>query len=513
MPEKSSVIVNIRSREDYRGAALDGIRYTGEKDGHHWENTSTANFRTLDVKGPSEDTAPGGHIHLAVVYRPDHTVAIYRNGVPYGEAYRPEPADDRDLLQTYIAGDAEVSFNNVIGLAVDEARLYDTALSPEQIGASFQVGAPSLFDEELRELMTDPRRSHFDALNAESTRLTAALADMGKPNKVYAAEIRKPEPTHLLKRGHIGQPGEIVSPGGLSNVSGLPPELGLTPDAPEGERRRRFAEWLTSEDNPLFARAIVNRVWHYHFGRGFTANPNDLGFNGGRPSHPELLDALALDFIADGWSLKKLHKRIMLSATYRQSAAFNEQAAAVDADNRLLWRYSPRRIEGEAVRDAMLAVSGKLNGKMGGPSFRPFESERIGSLEHYKLFDKDDPELDRRTIYRMNVNSGTDPMLDALDCPIPAVKTPQRVMTTTPLQALSLMNNAFVQRQAKFFAGRVAEQAGKDPETRINTAFNLALGRPPDEQEAAWSRALLRDHGLESLCWGLFNAGEFLYQN
>ncbi len=513
LPEESSVIVNIRSREDFRGAALDGIRYTGKKDGHHWENTSTANFRTLDVKGPSEDTAPGGRVHLAVVYRPDHTIAIYRNGLPYGEAYRPEPADDRDLLQTYIAGDAEVSFNNAIGLAVDEARLYDRALSPEQIAASFQAGAPGILDKELRGLMTAQQRSRFDALDAESVRLTTALAEMGEPNKIYAAEIREPEPTHVLARGHIGRPGELVSAGGLSNVAGLSAELGLAPDAPEGERRKRFAGWLTSEDNPLFARAIVNRVWHYHFGRGFTANPNDLGFNGGRPSHPELLDALAFDFVADGWSLKKLHKRIMLLAAYRQSAAFNEQAAARDADNELLWRYPPRRLEGEAVRDAMLAVSGKLNRKMGGPSFRPFESERIGSLEHYKLLDKDDPELDRRTVYRMNINSGTDPLLDALDCPIPAVKTPQRLATTTPLQALSLMNNAFVLRQAKFFAERVAEQAGEDPDARIDTAFQLALGRPPDEPEVAWSRSLLGEHGLESLCWGLFNTGEFLYVN
>ncbi len=513
LPEKSTVVVTIRNHEDYRAAARDGIRYTGKKDNQQWQSTSTANFRTVDVKGPSEDTPPGGRVHLAVVYRPDHTIAVYRNGVPYGEGYRPELADGRGLLQTYIAGEAEVAFNNAIGLTVEEARLYDTALSPEQIAASFQAGAPSILDEELRGLMTAQQRSRFDALDAKSARLTTALAEMGEPNKIYAAEIREPEPTHVLARGHIEKPGEIVSAGGLSNLAGLSAELGLAPDAPEGERRKRFARWLTSEDNPLFVRAIVNRVWHYHFGRGFTANPNDLGFNGGPPSHPELLDALALDFVADGWSLKKLHKRIMLSAAYRQSAAFNEQAAAVDADNRLLWRYPPRRLEGEAVRDAMLAVSGKLNRKMGGPSFRPFESERIGSLEHYKLFDKDDPELDRRTVYRMNVNSGTDPLLDSLDCPIPAVKTPQRMATTTPLQALSLMNNAFVQRQAKFFAERVAEQAGEDPEARIDTAFKLALGRGPDRDEAAWSRSLLLDHGLESLCWGLFNAGEFLYLN
>ena len=512
LPKKSTAVVVLRNRKDYRAAAFDGILYTGEKD-KQWRNFSTANFRSADVKGEAEETSPGERVHVAVVYRSDHAILLYRNGRPYGESYRPELADGRGLLQTYIAGEAEVAFQHAAGLAVDEARLYDRALSAEQIAASFRAGAPSLLAEELRGLMTERERSRFDVLDTEAARLRTALAEMGKPNKVYAAVIREPEPTHVLARGNVAEPRERVAAGGLSNLPGLSAELGLSPDAPEGERRKRFAGWLTAENNPLFARAMVNRVWHYHFGRGFTNNPNDLGVNGGRPSHPELLDALALDFIDDGWSLKKLHKRIMLSAAYRQSAAFNESSAAVDADNRWLWRYPPRRIEGEAVRDAMLAVSGKLNRKMGGPSFRPFESERIGSLEHYKVFDKDDPELDRRTIYRMNVNSGTDPMLDALDCPIPAVKTPQRMATTTPLQALSLMNNAFVHRQAKFFAARVAEQAGDQMEARIDTAFGLALGRPPDSREAAWSRSLLREHGLESLCWGLFNASEFLYSN
>src|SRR5262249_25124017 len=146
----------------------------------------------------------------------------------------------------------------------------------------------------------------------------------------------------------------------------------LPPDAPEGQRRLKLAEWIASPANPLTARVLVNRVWHYHFGRGLLATPSDFGASGNRPSHPELLDWLAGDFLAHGWSVKHLHRLILLSNTYQQSSRFDERAAAQDADNRGLWRFSPRRLEGEAVRDAMLSISGQLYRQLGGPSFRPF---------------------------------------------------------------------------------------------------------------------------------------------
>ena len=170
--------------------------------------------------------------------------------------------------------------------------------------------------------------------------------------------------------------------------------------------------------NPLFARVMVNRVWHYHFGSGLVKNPNDFGFNGGTPSHPELLDWLAQEFIRGGWSLKKLHKLILMSQSYQQSSEFVPEAAEKDADNRLLWRYAPMRLPGEAVRDAMLAVSGQLNPSMYGPSFRPFNIiKNTGSYHSYEPVDSAEPDQQRRTIYRMNVNSGGNPLLDALDCP------------------------------------------------------------------------------------------------
>ncbi|MYB52652.1 MAG: DUF1553 domain-containing protein, partial [Acidobacteriia bacterium] len=212
-----------------------------------------------------------------------------------------------------------------------------------------------------------------------------------------------------------------------------------------------------------------------------------------------------------GWSLKALHKRVLMSRAFRQSSRFDPSAAAQDADNRLLWRFLPRRLDAESVRDSMLAVSGDLNRAFNGPSFRPFEyGDARGSLKRYLLTHADTPDRRRRTVYRMNVITAGDPMLEALDCPLPAVKTPQRRSTTTALQALSLMNSAFVQQRVEGFGARLRRESPQR-DARIRRAFALAYGRSPNGREMASSKRLVQDHGLESLCWGLLNSSEFLY--
>ena len=322
--------------------------------------------------------------------------------------------------------------------------------------------------------------------------------------------IRKtPVETVLFERGDVTQPRESVLAGGLSAIKTLPAKFELFSGNPEEERRQALANWLTDARNPLTARVIVNRVWHHHFRTGIVDTPSDFGVNGGRPSHPELLDYLTARFVhGDQWSIKKLHRRILLSATWRQSSTYDAESAKRDGGNRLLWRYPPRRLDAESVRDSMLAISGQLNRGLGGPSFQPFTTTRFNTT-FYHLFDNGEPQYNRRTVYRMNVNTGRDPLLDALDCPAPSVLTPRRQQTITPLQALGLMNDTFVLRQAAMLAVEI-QVADQDEASHIRQAWQRTLGRFPTDDELKSARQLLADSNLETLCWVLFNTSEFL---
>jgi hypothetical protein len=254
---------------------------------------------------------------------------------------------------------------------------------------------------------------------------------------------------------------------------------------------------------------IANRVWLYHFGQGIVATPSDLGQSGGKPTHPELLDWLADYLMQNGWSLKALHRVIVCSATYRQSSGFNAAAAEKDADDLLLWRFKPHRLEAEAIRDALLAIGGAINWQMGGPSFRPFDVVTFNSSSYFPK-DVSGAEFDRRTIYRANVNSGKDPLLDTLDCPDPSVRTPRRMVTITPLQALSLMNNPFIQRQSERLAARTSRET-KSLDEAIERAYEYVLARKPTWDEVATMRIHAKERGLSHVCWALFNSTEFMY--
>ena len=376
--------------------------------------------------------------------------------------------------------------------------------------ASFQAGPEAIpLEKALAALTLEQRENHkrLVSILAEERAKAEALQPV---TLVYGVTPNPPEPTHVLLRGDVEKKGEPVTAGGVAALKALPADFGLPADGPEGQRRIKLADWIASPDNPLTARVMVNRLWHYHFGQGLVATPSDFGTLGDPPSHPELLDWLASEFIRSGWSVKHLHRLIALSTAYQQGNRFDPRAAAEDADNRLLWRFAPRRLEGEAVHDAMLAASGQLNEQMGGPSFRPFTVTVFNST-FYTLTDPDGPDFRRRTIYRMNVNSAKSPLLDGLDCPDQSVKTPKRAATTTPLQALGLMNHSFVHRQAGRFAKRVRAEAGEDAIAQLNWAYAVALGRKPSEKELQRAANLAREHGLESVCWVLFNTSEFLY--
>jgi cytochrome c553 len=333
---------------------------------------------------------------------------------------------------------------------------------------------------------------------------------------------QQPPIYHVLARGDINKPGEVVVPKGLSAIArstGLKDDFGLSPDAPEAIRRKSLALWLSDPKHPLTSRVMVNRVWHYHFGKGIVDTPSDFGYAGGLPSHPELLDYLAATFIENRWSLKSLHRMIVSSATYRQSSQVaNEKAESIDSDNRLLWRFKARQLEGEAVRDAILAVSGALNPSIGGPSYRDVNVKLNQNHEFTDPTNEFSPATSRRTIYRLWARSGAHPLLQSLDCPDPSVMMPNRPGTITPLQALSLMNNVFVEKCAESFAGRVVEQTGNDSaEASIALAYQLALARQPTEREAMLAGSFIQTYGmrvgLKQLCLVLLNTNEFIFIN
>ena len=501
------------SLENLDGSVFDAIVFAELQPGR-WIAGSEGLARTRNLEAPVEDATPGALVHLAAVYSGDNRIALYRNGVPYGQPYTPSSP-----LRTFKAGAAHV----VLGMrhkgggrpwltgSIRRAALHDRALAPAEVAASFRAGGFAVPEAEILAGLSQARRAERDEALARIEKAKQGIAAASRPGPMaYAGRREQPTPTKVLKRGDVKSPGEVVAPAGLSAIAGVKADFGLAPDAPEARRRLKFADWLSDPRNPLPARVMANRVWQFHFGQGLVATPNDFGVSGTRPSHPELLDWLASEFVAGGWSLKALHRLILTSATYRQSSEYRAAAAAVDADNARLWRFAPRRLEAEAVRDAMLAASGQLNPQLGGPSFRAFTTSNYGAT-FYHLFDKADPEFNRRTVYRMNINSGKEPLLDAFDCPDPSVKTPRRGVTTTPLQALGLMNGSFVQRQAKALAERSLRLSGNDVAGAVDAAYRLALGRPAKAAEIERGRATVLDRGLASVCWVLLNSTEFVY--
>lgn len=347
-------------------------------------------------------------------------------------------------------------------------------------------------------------------LSDEIAALEAEYVKLPDVQLTYAVIPEIPPATHVLKRGDTEFPLDEVAPAALSAVAGIRPEL-TKADASEGARRLALAGWLTDPANPLTARVMVNRLWRHHFGRGIVGTPGDFGFNGERPSHPELLDWLAVEFQKRKWSIKEMHRLIMLSSTYQQSSQYNENAAGVDADNHLFWRMNRRRMDAEVVRDSILAVSGKLALKMGGPAFMPFRY-RFRKSPLYDYFDTTDrPQQARRSVYNFIVRSTPDPFMDVLDFPVPSSCTPARNSTTTPLQSLSLLNDPFVIAQAEHFADRLSNAHEGDVRAQVKLAYRLALGREPTAEEVERAEQFIAKRQLFHFCRALFNTNEFLY--
>jgi hypothetical protein len=283
-------------------------------------------------------------------------------------------------------------------------------------------------------------------------------------------------------------------------------------EANEGARRAALADWIASVDNVLTWRSIANRVWQFHFGRGLVDMPSDFGRNGSKPTHPTLLDWLAAEVRDNGGSLKALHRVIVTSATYRQSSRGDRTAETLDADNRLYWRMNRRRLDAECVRDAVLAVSGTLDNRMGGPGFDlfRFKDDHSPIYDHTAPGASDNPAVRRRTVYRFIVRSVPNPFLECLDCADPNINTPVRSTTITALQALALLNDEFILSQSREFAKRLEGYEGK-LERQIAAAYELALGRPPRPEERDALAAHARKYGLLAACRVLINTNEFMF--
>jgi hypothetical protein len=355
-------------------------------------------------------------------------------------------------------------------------------------------------------------RADLGRLDGEIGQLTRQLAALRPTAEVYAVLPRPPRPIHVLRRGDVERKGKLVGPGALSLLPGLPSAFRLPNPEDEGSRRAALADWLTDDRNVLTWRSAVNRVWQYHFGRGLVDTPNDFGQNGSRPTHPQLLDWLAVEFQGGGQSLKKLHRLILLSAAYRQSCRPNEANARVDADNRYLWRMNRQKLDAEAVRDSVLMVSGRLHLDMGGPGFAlfRFKDDHSPVYDHGAVNRINDPRNWRRTVYRFVVRSVANPFLESLDCADPNISVPVRNNTLTALQALALLNNPFMVRQSELFAGRL-RTVSPDPERQVEAAYRLALCRPPTAAEREDLTAYARRHGMANACRLLLNCNEFLF--
>jgi hypothetical protein len=255
---------------------------------------------------------------------------------------------------------------------------------------------------------------------------------------------------------------------------------------------------------------LVNRLWQHHFGTGIVGTPNDFGYMGEKPSHPELLDWLARQLVAEGWRLKPMHKLILMSQTYRQSSDYREDASLKDAAARLLWRFPPRRLSAEEIRDTMLFVSGKLNEQAGGPGFRLYEYSR-DNVATYAPLAEFGADTYRRSVYHQSARASRVDLLSDFDGPDCAFSISKRVPTTTPAQALSLLNHSFTLRMAEAFAERLTREVGAEPATEVDGVFELAFCRPPNLDERAASMRLVQEYGLRALCRAMLNSSELIY--
>jgi hypothetical protein len=362
------------------------------------------------------------------------------------------------------------------------------------------------------EVITEEERSQLAALGGQLAQTQSRLDGITPLRQVWVGNPIEPtEPTRVHKGGDPAKPLDPVAPASPSFLSDAATPFELPLNAPERERRLALARWIVSPGNPLTPRVLANRVWHYHFGTGIVDTASDFGFLGGLPTHPELLDWLAARLVTHGWRLKPLHREILLSQAFRQSGEYREQPAAADRDSRLLWRFPPRRLSAEEVRDTWLTAAGVLDTRAGGPGFRLYRHLE-NNVSTYVPLDQHGPDTWRRAVYHQNVRAGVVDLLSDLDLPDNAFAAPRRASTTSPLQALTLLNHRFTLDMAQALAERGAKVSpSSDPRDVARGIYRLLLARDPTGAELDLAGRFIRDQGAGAFCRAMLNLNEVLY--
>lgn len=352
-------------------------------------------------------------------------------------------------------------------------------------------------------------------LQEASVRLHENLATFQEegPRYSFIGKFTKPTATHVLRRGSPETPGEEVMPAGFAILNG---SLGLDSSASDPARREAFAQWITRPEHPLTARVMVNRVWHHLFGTGIVTTTADFGVAGSPPTHPELLDFLSAEFVTPEspeqkpWSIKSLIKTIVLTEAFQQSSAPREAGLKADASAALLWRFPPKRVDAEVIRDSILQTSGTLDPAIGGRSYRIHDVKK--TYAQWVVVNNHGPQTWRRMLYQERMRRVDDQMFTAFDFPDCGQVKAKRPVSTTPLQALNLMNSEFVTEQAELLAKRAAQGCAPDAyAAQVKHCFELLLNRAPDEAELAASLVAVKEAGLPIVCRSLLNSNEFAF--
>ncbi len=538
----------------------------GEQWGQHWLDV----IRFAETEGFEYDRYRPG----AWRFR-DYVIASLNDDKPYDQFVREQlagdelqPVDDRQRQELQVAagfhrlgpvrrnaGNAEVAFSRnevltemtdiigaaFLGLTVGCARCHDHKFDPIRQRDYYQLQAfLATTQEHDLTLATPEQRAQWQK---ETDRIKAAISDLNKmltqvdlaTEEKLLLEIEKQEsqlppdlPTistvrrvaddrsqiHILDRGEENRPGELVQQRVLGVLRSH--DAPLTP-AEQQSPKTALARWLTDPNHPLTARVIVNRVWQYHFGRGIVDTANDFGVNGSAPSHPELLDWLANEFVAGDWSIKHLHRRIMTSSTYQQSS--NPQSAirnsqSIDPDNRWLWHFPRRRLTAQEIRDAMLAISDQINPAMGGPSVMiPVDEKLIELLYNPSQWQiaNDPREFNRRSVYLIAKRNLKLPFMEVFDEPDRQCSCAKRAASTHAPQSLEMLNGQLSNELAKAFAERLSRDANMTDDQLVRLAFIHATGRPPTAVQLAASREFLKHAPVKEFALAMFNLNRFLY--